>query len=102
MKIHLDGELREIKEGSRLRDLLPDFKEGFSVAVIKSAGIHESETASIRLLTTSGEIVVELNESADKFTGDAGFIIFFQNRTMFTLSDGLTDMVFQPEIFQQK
>ncbi|EHQ35721.1 methyl-coenzyme M reductase-associated protein Mmp3 [Methanoplanus limicola] len=77
MKIHLDGEIREIKEGSRLRDLLPDFREGFSVAIIKPAGIHESETASIRLLTTAGEIVVELNETADKLTGDAGFINLF-------------------------
>ncbi|UUX92721.1 methyl-coenzyme M reductase-associated protein Mmp3 [Methanoplanus endosymbiosus] len=79
MIIHLDGEIREVKEGDRLRDLLPDFREEFSVAVIKSAGIHESETASARLFTTAGEIVVELNEKAEKFIGDAGFINLFSD-----------------------
>lgn len=79
MKIHLDGEIREIKEGVRLRDLLPDLRKEFSVAIIKPEGTHEKETASVRLLTTAGEIVVELNENAENFIGNAGFINLFSD-----------------------
>ncbi len=53
----------ELKDGARLESLIPKLPEKFSVAIIKSSESSESATKNIRLFTTAGEIVIELNPS---------------------------------------
>jgi len=60
MEIHLDGVIRELKEGATLRDLLPEKPPECSVAIIKSSDTESEVTSGIRLTTTSGEVVIEL------------------------------------------
>lgn len=59
--ILLDGELLEVKDGARLKDLLPDHDPSCCVAVIRPGARESATTGSIRLGTTEGEIIVEMN-----------------------------------------
>lgn len=57
--IHLDGERREIPEGTRLGDIIPARDPRCSVAVIRPASRETEQTSSFRILTSRGEIKVE-------------------------------------------
>jgi putative methanogenesis marker protein 3 len=60
--VHLDGEEVEIEEGSMLRDLLPGRDPECIVAIIRPTEQASAETRNFTLLTTAGEVVVEMNE----------------------------------------
>jgi putative methanogenesis marker protein 3 len=57
--IHLDGEQREIPEGSRLSDIIDERDPRCCVAVIRPASRETEQTSSFRILTSRGEIKVE-------------------------------------------
>jgi putative methanogenesis marker protein 3 len=57
--IHIDGEKREVAEGSRLSSLLVNHPEGCSVGIIRPATQEQSATGSLTLSTTAGEVTVE-------------------------------------------
>ena len=65
--IHLDGEKREVGEGTKLSSVIPDHPEGCSVGIIRPATKEQSATGSLALTTTAGEITVETG-------GDAGSV----------------------------
>ena len=60
IRVHLDGEPREVGEGTTLRTLVPDYPEGCVVAVIRPATKEQEKTESVTVTTTAGEITLEL------------------------------------------
>ena len=61
IRVHLDGEIREISEGSTLATLITDHPAGCAVAIIRPATKEQEKTASITVTTTAGEITLELS-----------------------------------------
>lgn len=59
--ILLDGEKLEVRDGSLLKDVLPGRAPECCVAVIRPGARESATTGSVRLDTTSGEVVVELS-----------------------------------------
>lgn len=71
-KIHLDGEQREIPEGTRLSSLVPDHPAGCAIGIIRPATQEQSRTDNIAIDTTAGEVTVEAaGEGAAFLTGVA-------------------------------
>ena len=60
IRVHLDGELHEVNEGSTLGSLIPEHPAGSAVALIRPATQEQEKTESITVTTTSGEITLEL------------------------------------------
>ena len=60
IRVHLDGELREVREGDALSTLIPGQPAGCAVAIIRPATQEQEKTASITVTTTAGEITLEL------------------------------------------
>ncbi|MGD0534811.1 MAG: methanogenesis marker 3 protein [Methanoregula sp.] len=60
IRVHLDGEIREISERSSLSTLIPGLPAGCAVAIIRPATQEQEKTASITVTTTTGEITIEL------------------------------------------
>jgi putative methanogenesis marker protein 3 len=60
IRVHLDGDPREVSEGSTLHSLLPDRPEGCAVAIIRPATQEQEKTESFTVTTTAGEITIEL------------------------------------------
>ena len=60
IRVHLDGEIREISERSSLSTLIPGQPAGCAVAIIRPATQEQEKTASITVTTTTGEITIEL------------------------------------------
>ena len=60
IRVHLDGELREVREGDALSTLIPGQPAGCAVAIIRPATQEQEKTASITVITTAGEITLEL------------------------------------------
>lgn len=58
--IHIDGEKRDIPGGTKLSSLLSGHPEGCAVGIIRPATKEQSETGSLTLVTTAGEVTVEL------------------------------------------
>lgn len=56
----VDGERRLADEGATLRDVLPGWDWSCSVGVIRAGARESTETGSMRLVTSAGEVVVEL------------------------------------------
>ncbi|MEN6396792.1 MAG: methanogenesis marker 3 protein [Methanoregula sp.] len=61
IRVHLDGEIREISEGSTLATLITEHPAGCAVAIIRPATKEQEKTASITVTTTAGEITIELS-----------------------------------------
>lgn len=62
--VTLDGVLIQADEGSNLRDILPDHNPSLTVAVIRPGVVSEEATRHFRIITTSGEFVVEIPKSS--------------------------------------
>jgi putative methanogenesis marker protein 3 len=60
IRIHLDGERREVSEQSTLFSIIPEHPRECAVAVIRPATKEQEKTENIAIITTSGEITVEL------------------------------------------
>ena len=60
IRIHLDGELRELTDGASLLSVLTGHPAGCSVAVIRPATKEQEKTQSIAATTTKGEITLEM------------------------------------------
>jgi len=60
IRVHLDGELRELADGSTLASLAAGHPAGCSVAVIRPATKEQEKTQSITVTTTKGEITLEM------------------------------------------
>ncbi len=69
--ILLDGEPLEIKEGATLRDILPDHDPQCAVAIIRPGARESATTGSMRLDTTAGEVIVELNRDGQEIFGSS-------------------------------
>jgi putative methanogenesis marker protein 3 len=61
IRIRLDGELREINEGTTLEELFPSRDERCCVAVIRPVSRELARTSSYRVFSSGGEIVIELS-----------------------------------------
>jgi putative methanogenesis marker protein 3 len=72
IRVHLDGELREVEEGSTLGNLTGGFPAGCSVAVIRPATKEQEKTGSIAVTTTAGEITLELTGAGEDIFDRAG------------------------------
>ncbi|MDD1683681.1 MAG: methanogenesis marker 3 protein [Methanoregula sp.] len=59
--IHIDGEKRELDNGSTLARVLKDHPTGCSVAIIRPATQEQAKTGSLAISTTAGQITVELS-----------------------------------------
>jgi putative methanogenesis marker protein 3 len=57
--IHIDVEKRDIPDGTKLSSLLSGHPEGCAVGIIRPATKEQSETGSLALVTTAGEVTVE-------------------------------------------
>lgn len=71
IKILLDGERLETGDGARLRDLLPDHDKACCVGIIRPGARESATTGSMRLDTSAGEVVVELNPAGQAIFGSA-------------------------------
>jgi putative methanogenesis marker protein 3 len=60
IRVHLDGELREVSEGSTLISLIPAHPAECAFAIIRPATKEQEKTESITVTTTAGEITLEL------------------------------------------
>ena len=60
IRVHLDGEIREVGEGTPLSTLVPGQPAGCAVAIIRPATQEQEKTGSITVSTTAGEITLEL------------------------------------------
>ena len=60
IRVHVDGEIREVSERSLLSTLVPGQPAGCAVAIIRPATQEQEKTASITVTTTTGEITLEL------------------------------------------
>ncbi len=60
IQINLNGDAKTVPAGTCLADLLPDQPAGTSVAVLRPGNVSREQTAHLRFVTTSGDIVVEL------------------------------------------
>ena len=72
--IHVDGERREVGDGSTLGSILPDHPQGCSVAVIRPVAQEQAKTGSLSIITTAGEITLELNGRTPDFLEDPASI----------------------------
>ncbi|MCU0631880.1 MAG: methanogenesis marker 3 protein [Methanolinea sp.] len=68
----LDGKKLEIREGARLKDVLPDRDRACCVAIIRPGARESATTESMRLNTTAGEVVVELTPGGQAIFGSSG------------------------------
>nr|WP_320162263.1 methanogenesis marker 3 protein [uncultured Methanoregula sp.] len=59
--IHLDGVRMEIGEGVTLASLLPDHPKGCAIGIIRPATQEKTETGSLAISTTAGEITIEIS-----------------------------------------
>lgn len=62
MEIHLDGRKVEVKEGSKLDDVLPNRDPKCSVAIIRPGEAKAEQTPFVRIVTSAGEVVVETTD----------------------------------------
>jgi len=72
LTIHLDGEKREVGEGSKLSSVLSGHPAGCAIGIIRPATKEQSSTGSFSLSTTSGEVTVETAGPAAQFFEKSG------------------------------
>lgn len=71
LTIHLDGEKREVGEGSNLSTVLTGHPQGCAIGIIRPATKEQSATGSLAISTTAGEIIVEaVGQAAGFFSPD--------------------------------
>ncbi len=75
--IHVDGERREVGDGSTLGSILPDHPRDCSVAVIRPVAKEQAKTGSIAISTTAGEVTLELDGTTPAFLLDPALISRF-------------------------
>ncbi|MBP2132913.1 putative methanogenesis marker protein 3 [Methanomicrobium sp. W14] len=90
IKVHVDGQTKEIQEGATLKEIIPDIPEKYSVAIIKSSKSSEYKTKNIRFFTSSGEVVIELNTRGIKLFSDDYFRKLFDKKGKSSASDVLS------------
>ena len=73
LEIRLDGTRLEIGDSATLGDILPGHPSSCSVAVIPPAEAEAALTRNIRLLTSAGEVVIEIPEDATAFFSEGFF-----------------------------
>ena len=81
-KVHLDGQITEIKDGTKLGELISHIPSKYSVAIIRSSESSESTTKNIRLFTSAGEVVIELNSKGMEFFSEGLFNRFFSDKNL--------------------
>ena len=64
--LQVDGENRQVTEGSTLADILPDLDPECVVAVIRPGSKESASTRSFRIFTTAGEVVVETSATGNE------------------------------------
>jgi len=64
VRIFLNGESRTVPEKTTLSTLLPEQPKGTTVVLIKSGGISHEKTSHMRLKTTVGDVVIEVDKGA--------------------------------------
>ena len=79
LEIRLDGTRLEIDDSATLGDILPEHPSSCSVAVIPPAEAHAALTRNIRLLTSAGEVIIEIPEERMVFF-DEGFLAGYLNK----------------------
>lgn len=62
----IDGKPQAINDGARLKDILKGRDPACSVAIIRPGARESAVTGSMRLDSTAGEVVVELNREGQK------------------------------------
>jgi len=72
--IRLDGESLEVKEGSRLASVVPSRDPHCCVAVIRPGTQEKEKTENLQVLTTKGEVRVEIPSSGSIPLEDPAFI----------------------------
>lgn len=70
--IHLDGEKVEVRNGTRLCDVVPALPEGCCVAVIHPPTQERARTDSLAIHTTAGEVRVEVDGMQAAFLEQPG------------------------------
>ncbi|MBN2734161.1 MAG: methanogenesis marker 3 protein [Methanomicrobiaceae archaeon] len=80
--VHLDGQKKEIKKKAKLGSLIPGLPQKYSVAIIRPSKSKESATKNIRLITSAGEVVLELNP--------AGMAIFSEDLFKKSVADEIS------------
>lgn len=73
LEIRLDGTRLELDDSATLGDILPGHPSSCSVAVIPPAEAEAALTRNIRLLTSAGEVVIEIPEDATAFFSEGFF-----------------------------
>lgn len=73
MPITLDGERVEVPDGSTLRNIIPGWDTSCCVAIISPGARESARTESVRLTTTAGEVMVELNEQGRQLFDASAF-----------------------------
>ncbi len=63
-RIYLDGLKREVPDGTRISDLIPDKPDDVSIAVIRPLTVSKTETQQYLFKTTVGDIIVETSPLA--------------------------------------
>nr|WP_321350629.1 methanogenesis marker 3 protein [uncultured Methanoregula sp.] len=58
--IHLDGKRLEIGNGVTLASLLPDHPKDCAIGIIRPAAQQKTETGSLAIRTTAGEVTIEI------------------------------------------
>ncbi|GAB7015342.1 methyl-coenzyme M reductase-associated protein Mmp3 [Methanogenium cariaci] len=88
-EIRLDGERLEVAKGAVLGDIIPGHPLECSVAVIRPADTKTAATRNIRVTTTAGEVIIELNDVLPSVLQDK-------------ISSGASDTVTHPDILVLK
>jgi len=65
--IHLDGERMEVREGSTLGSIISLHPTGCSVAIIRPQTQEQSQTGTLAISTTAGEVAIEITKGYEDF-----------------------------------
>ncbi len=65
--IHLDGERMEVREGSTFGSIISHHLPGSCVAIIRPQTQEQSQTGTLAISTTAGEVAIEITGGSDDF-----------------------------------
>lgn len=63
ISVTLDGKIVQADDSSRLKDILSDHNPTLSIAIIRPGVVSEEATRQYRIITTSGEFVIEIPDA---------------------------------------
>jgi putative methanogenesis marker protein 3 len=96
--ILIDGEREEVAEGTTLASLLPGHPAGYAIGIIRPATQEQSETGSLAISTTAGEITVEAaGRGASSFTPDIALKLSLHWSDRYAAAFGSFPATFTPE-----